>query len=152
MCRATIAHTMRSHAGGFAMKNASTHCCAIALALALAWPTPRASAQSCSAQRGFELGHAGVTALDACGGTDGFMESWQLGMELAGLERERTEQAALAEQASGEAANRHARRVRHLEVDIEAIRGALLLRGIVIDGPSAEAAGAEAARRPGNAS
>lgn len=134
------------------MKNGSTHCCAMALAFALAWSAPPATAQSCSAQRGFDLGHAGVTALDACGDTDAFMETWQLGIELAGLETERTEQAALAAQASGEAANQHARRVRHLEVDIEAIRGALLLRGIVVDGPSAEAAGAAPTTRPGDAS
>lgn len=135
------------------MGKGSVYGCALMLAFAQAAGASPAAAPSCSAQRGFDLGHAGVTDLGDCGGTETFMQGWQLGLELAGLENERGEQAALATRAGGEAANRHARRVRHLEVDIEAIRGALLLRGIVIDGPSVEAAGVPAAAdRPEDAS
>lgn len=135
------------------MGKGSVYGCALMLAFAQAAGASPAAAPSCSAQRGFDLGHAGITELGDCGGTDAFMQSWQLGLELAGLEKERSAQAALAMQAKGNAANQHARRVRHLEVDIEAIRGALLLRGIVTDGPSVEAAGVPAAAdRPEDAS
>jgi len=112
-------------------------CCTGLLLALLALP---AAAESCSAQRGFDLGRAGVVANADCTSSAAFSEAFALGEELATLEHARAEALRQQALASGEAANRHARTARWLAVDIEAIEGALLLRGIVSTGPSAEAA------------
>lgn len=116
-------------------------CCTGVLLALLALP---AAAETCSAQRGFDLGRAGVAADADCTSTSAFTEAFALGEELATLEHARSEAQRQQALASGEAANRHARTARWLAVDIEAIEGALLLRGIVSTGPSAETASSAA--------
>ena len=113
--------------------------CTALLLSVLALP---AAAEPCSAQRGFDLGRAGVAADAGCSATAAFTEAHALGVELARLEHARAEALRQQAAATGAEANTHARTVRWLGVDIEAIEGALLLRGIVSTGPSAATAAA----------
>lgn len=95
------------------------------------------AAEPCSDQRGFDRGRAGVAAAAHCS-SGGYRSAWQLGSELAALQSERAELHSRLAQLQGERAHRVARRMRQLDIDIEAINGVLLLRGIVTEGPSAE--------------
>lgn len=93
-----------------------------------------AAGEPCDGQRGFDRGRAGLEAAAHCG-SDDYASAWRLGGELAALLRERDALAAGQSGRSAPEQNAAARRMRQLEVDVEAIRGVLQLRGIVVEGP-----------------
>lgn len=108
------------------------------LAGAALWLAGNAAvAEPCTEQRGFDRGRAGVERAAHCS-ADGYASAWRLGASLNELVAERD--ALAAGQDGRDAAARHAaaRRMRQLEVDIEAIRGVLQLRRIVVEGPVPE--------------
>lgn len=105
------------------------------LAGAVLWVAAAAAvAEPCTEQRGFDRGRAGLERAGHCGADD-YASAWRLGAALAALAAERDALAAGQAGRDAGARNAAARRMRQLEVDIEAIRGVLQLRRIVEDGP-----------------
>jgi hypothetical protein len=95
-------------------------------------------AEPCTEQRGFDRGRAGLERAAHCD-SDDYAAAWRLGGAMAELVAERDALAAGQGARAAEARRAAARRMRQLEVDIEAIRGVLQLRRIVVEGPVREA-------------
>src|SRR5690606_35313058 len=91
----------------------------------------------CTDQRGFDRGRAGLARAEQCAAED-YASAWRLGESLRTLAAERDALAAGQAGRDPAARNAAARRIRQLEVDIEAIRGLLQLRRIVEQGPVPE--------------
>src|SRR5690606_32064705 len=106
-------------------------------ALLLVGAAVAAPAEPCTDQRGFDRGRAGLARAEQCAAED-YASAWRLGESLRTLAAERDALAAGQAGRDPAARNAAARRIRQLEVDIEAIRGLLQLRRIVEQGPVPE--------------
>ena len=116
---------------------------AIALLLAACAHAPRqqATTPDCAPRQAWTLVRGGEPLAAACQSAD-YRQAARLARELGGLKAQRAQlEAALAELASDSpAAGQTRRRIRQLEVDIEAIRGVATTRGLVDSNRSIDAA------------